>query len=337
MRMFFRSLSILLLFSLLIGGLVSCDMGGNTDDTATSGSLTPYSAVEYADLGNVTLASNDTADVIDGQIQETMASALDGLSLIFDGIELLEDEEHNASFVPKTITGTVALSVEDEHFSIEENLDSTTETWLDLNIDYLDLTLSGGIHSLTDLIDSMLNPDPVDPTAMFPADGQIGLSFKADIIGRIDSDDDGDGDITLKNFQSGYLSIALVDLDSDEDGNPSGTISGKLSYSVAMNYFSTTEDSVTTYHDVPILFTITMRDITNANLATLGQAIDSLDNDSETFVDDMWEAIKTSLWGATDERCLIFKATYKDINGEVQNLGQLVDKYAFRYLMELLS
>ncbi|WP_319758575.1 hypothetical protein [uncultured Sphaerochaeta sp.] len=340
MRMFLKSISILVLVSLLIGGLVGCDMlGGTTEDTGSDGggtttNLTPYSAVDFSDLGNVTLPSDETAEAIDGQIQETMASALDGLSMVFEGLDLLEDETHDATFVPKSITGTVAFSVEDEHFSIEEDLGTTTETWLDLNIKHLDLVLSGGIHSLTALIDSLVN-DPEDTAAMFPANGQIGLSFNADIVGRIDDDDDGDGDITLKNSQSGYLSAALTNLGSDTQGNISGTLNAKLSYSAAMNYFSSTTNSNTTYRDVPILFTITMKDISNASLATLNSALAALDENSSE--EDMWNAIKTSLWGNTDERCLVFKATFKDKDGVVQNLGQLVDEYAFRHLSQMLS
>lgn len=327
MRMFSKSLSILLLFSLLIGGLVSCDMAGNTDDTATSVSLTPYSAVEYDDLETVENPEGDTVTAIaDAEATDAMFSALGGLNIIMDGLGKLEGG--TGTFVPRSITGTVALSVEDEHFEIEEDIEGTTQTWLDLNIDYLDLTLSGGIHSLTALIDSMLN-DPEDPTAMFPADGEIGLSFKADIEGTVDTGSGENED--LLTSQSGYLSIALTDLDSDADGNPSGTLNAKLKYSAAMNYLVRVESSET--YLIPVLCTISMKDINNANLATLGTAINDLDENPE--ISDIWNAIKNSLWGASDTPCISISATYKDDNGTIQDLPQVTDADALELIMQL--
>jgi len=327
MRMFFKSLSILLLFSLLIGGLVSCDMGGNTDDTATNVSLTPYSAVEYADLGTVENPQEATVTAItDAEATDAMISALGGLNIIMDGLGKLEDG--TGTFVPRSITGTVALSVEDEHFAIEDSDSNSDITWLDLNIDYLDLTLSGGIHSLTGLIDSMLN-DPEDPTAMFPADCEIGLSFKADIEGTVDTGSGVNKD--LLTSQSGYLSIALADLDSDADGNPSGTFNAKLKYSAAMNYLVRVESSET--YLIPVLCTISMKDINNADLDALGTAINDLGENPE--ISDMWNAIENSLWGASDTPCISISATYKDVEGTIQDLQQVTDEDALAFIMQL--
>ncbi len=331
MRMFFKSLSILLLFSLLIGGLVSCDMAGNTDDTATSVSLTPYSAVEYADLETVENPDGDTVTAITNvEATDAMFSALGGLNIIMDGLGKLEDDT-TGTFVPRSITGTVALSVEDEHFAIEDSEGDIT--WLDLDIDYLDLTLSGGIHSLTGLIDSMLN-DPEDPTAMFPADCEIGLSFKADIEGAVDT---GSEVNDLLTSQSGYLSIALADLDSDADGNPSGTLNAKLKYSAAMNYLvKVNNDGPPSTYLVPVLCTISMKDINNADLATLGTAINNLnDSEAEPAISDIWNAIENSLWGASDTPCISISATYKDDNGTIQNLQQVKDEDVLDFIMQL--
>lgn len=353
MRLVVKSLSIMVLVSLLIGGFMSCDPAGTTTDEeshsnggSTTITLTPYSAVDYADLGTIPTPTEATVTAIetwDPEVTDALIGAVDGLSMIFEGLELLEDEAHTATFVPKSITGTVALSVEDEHFAIEEDLGATTETWLDLDIDHLDLVLSGGIHSLTALIDTMVN-DPIDPTAMFPANGQIGLSFKADITGRIDDDEGGDGDITLKNFQSGYLDIAVANLDSDVLGNLSGTLHAKLSYSAAMNYLIQREgDAPPILHHIPVVLSISMQDINNASLAAIGAAMDAIDNLNpedyatyDEFSHACWTPIKTALWGTSAASCIRMTATYKDADGSVQILQDVADQYALPYLMQIL-
>lgn len=344
MRMFLKSLSILLLVSLLIGGLVGCDMlGGTTEDTGSDDSetatvsLTSYSAVGYADLGTVANPTQDTVTAIttwNPEVTDAMISALGGMQIIMHGLGVLEDDP-DVSFVPRSITGTVALSVEDEHFSIEEDLGSTTETWLDLNIEHLDLVLSGGIHSLTALIDSMIN-DPDDPTAMFPANGQVGLSFKADIAGKVNTGSEGYTD--LLTSQSGYLSIALTDLDADVQGNPSGTLNAKLKYSVAMNYLvQVNEESSSVTYMIPVLCTISMKETNNANLTTLGAAINALDEESDTYVSDLWNAIENSLWGASDTPCISISATYKDADGAIQNLQHVTDSDALTLIIQMLK
>ncbi len=316
MRTLHKYFPIVVIVSLLIGGMMGCELDGETNENGTKiVSLTPYSAVTYADLGDTGEISNYGVPTI----ADILTSSGGGLGIISHAAEIIGDD--GVAVVPKSIDATIALEIEDEQLDITETVNADEITWLGLDIEYMDMLLTGGIHSLAHLVDAIFD-DSDAITGIFPAEAEIGFSFKAAVSGGLDACEENVIDHPMKTSQSGYLDVSLSGLTMNAAGSPSaGTLDASLKFSAALDYWVEIVNYGVVYHDNPVCISIAMKPIENANLVAFS-------NFNPTTSDEAWEGIRDALWGSAATDCLVITASYKNAEGNIVTLDSVKDKEA---------
>jgi hypothetical protein len=249
-------------------------------------------------------------------VVDILASATGGLSVIMQGIDMLGDLGVN--FVPKSITSMIALQFEDEHFAVEETVGDNQITWLDLDIEYLDMLLSGGLNSFTHFLDYFYEDG--HPANIFPVDAQASLSFKANVSGGLDFNDDNAIDQAMKTIQSGYLNASVSGLRIDDSGMPTaGTLNASLNYSAVMDYCMIIGSSGASMYNTPVQITIAMKPI-------IGASLSGFSSYNPSSADEAWGMIRDALWGSSATDCITITASYKNSYGQIVQMDALKDE-----------